>query len=207
MARLRYPESFSWFTICFSPFSGPDIIIGSLNANRNHSHDCYESSIPYIWDDITLCFRYPEGLPKWQYIFLIFDDGILWLGGLALLIVALFCVSLLNEFENHHLSLWKLLICTGAAMMGVAAPFGKYCERNVLRVMVFFLLICIFWMISIYNALFFKVFLKPRYFPEIKAVEEAISANYSFIVTPELSVNFHLMETHHFLRQLTELHS
>lgn len=184
-------SSFHLFEINFI-FSDPDIIIGTLSTYQGFS-EFYAPSVPYLWNHLTVCFKKPEKIPRWQHIFLVFDPDtqILWLYSFILLLCVVFLVFTFSEFEKIKLDIITVIIWTWGMTMGGVTPFKKYCLRSMSRIHLGGAMIYVFWIMGVYNSIFFQTFIHPKYASRIESLDEAVSSNYKFIATQDFLVSFH----------------
>lgn len=178
-------------TLTKQPYSSEsDLVIGGLSTNIGYSSE-YEPLITHIWDEITLCFRKPTRLPQWQNLFRPFtkQSGTIWFCSLLCILAVVVLIFIFSELESRHIDFLKLATYSFGFMLSVSVPFGKYCCRGIPRVLMAYIFVDIFFVISIYNALFFGILVNPRYYPEIRTLDEALALNYVFVGSLETLVS------------------
>lgn len=175
----------------FLIISDSDILIGGLNANLQYSKN-YIPLISHLWDDKIVCFKNPEHLPRWLYLFLVTDRNSynLWLYGAIIILIDAFLIFIYTELETKQINAFELLLFGFAIVMGLSVNINKYCTRITSRFYLATLLFEIFCIISVYNAMFFDILMHQKYPQRINTLNEAISLKYSFLSTVEIMVEF-----------------
>lgn len=146
--------------------------------------------IPYLWDNIFICFKKPDHYPRWQYIFLVVDSNslMLWLYGPIMLTSISIVFYLSAEFEKNHMDIHTLMLMGIGGYTNVSVPFQKYCERTTSRFISSYMLVTVMMDMLLYNTYFFDVLMNQRYPPKIKTLNESMHLNYSIISPWELLV-------------------
>lgn len=168
----------------FEYFSKSDAIAGGLNANNLYS-EIYKPLVPYLWDDIALCLKYPDPYPRWQYLFLITDPNstILWLYGILLFVLTLIGIYLFSGFEENRMNLVHALLMLVAVTMNIGMPYHRYFKRSTFRFFFLYATILLYFTVSVYNAFFFAIIMNPKYPQTVRTLDEIRYWNYHFTST------------------------
>lgn len=166
-------------------FSNADIIIGGMNSFIIYSID-FEPLFPHIWNDVVLCFKNPKMLPRWQYVYLVFDSnsaGILWFYTtftISLLILIIFCFS---GLEKKSMDIFFCFIYSAAVLLATPVKFQRYATRTTSQIFFSAFLCVSIVILAIYTSLFMNLMLNPKYEHKIQTNNESIGLGY-LIVSP-----------------------
>lgn len=68
-----------------------------------------------------------------------------------------------NEIKHNHVDNILCIIFGAMTTFGIPVPLHKYYQKNASRFIVSFQLLSAFWLLSIYNSIFFNNMLHPKY--------------------------------------------
>lgn len=170
-----------------SSYSYPDIFAGGLNTNLKYSSD-YVPLIPHLWNDITICLKFPEPLARWRYMLSIFSDNILWIFTFIYILIISTIIYFFSGFESYSIDYIHIIILFTGVMTNSSIPIRKYCRRPLARILISIALTTAFLCCSVYNGKFYNLVMITRYPNELKTIEEVVARRMPFATTYEISV-------------------
>lgn len=161
-----------------------------MYSNLNYSAN-YRPTFAYTRDVIGYCLKLPKPYPRWQYFFIITDPNsvILWLYGIVAMICTAALLYIISGFEETKLDVINSFLIMCGAIMAIAVPIYDHAKKWLTRLFTIYAVITLFFLISIYNAEFFNILMKPKYSPRIGAALELFNLKFDLVTTPPFTVS------------------
>lgn len=171
-------------------FSDSDIVIGGLNLYSNSSL-FYRPSVPYLIERTGYCWKLPDPIPRWLYLFSLTESNspFTWMIGVPITTIVCLLLFLFIGFEYRQFDLYSTAIYFGGLVIGISVPFTKTVRNNSTRSFLFFLLSATFFLTCIYSAFFLKLSISTRYYSRIGSVDEMVEKDFQMISTRQIFVS------------------
>lgn len=149
-----------------------------------------KATYPYINDRIVYCLKLPDLYPRWLYLISVTDAGSagVWYFGLAACVLTMGILFLFGGFEKEKIDIYDAILYVYGLTLCISMPIQKLSSFTRTKILLSYMLLCLYWVISIYNAVFYNIILKTRYLPRVDSVQEIFDEDYRVVTTSQLLV-------------------
>lgn len=120
-----------------------------------------------------------------MYLFLVTakDNYIIWFYFTLLCAIFVAIIFMYNEFEPIKIDFLKICTYGIGIGVGVALPITKYCTNGFTKTMMAIVILGLYFMVAVYNAMSFQIIINEEYANKIEAINESIKTKYTITST------------------------